>query len=1124
MLSLFAGDTARTDGFAAAAHRRSCGALELDRVVNPLHRLELPAVQDVLVDAVRTRRFRRGVLIAMPCESFTVSHVSGTVEDPFRTWSHPSGHSGISAAARAYLSEHDALLAFCVRIIRAALAADVSVILENPGPRGNSGARGYWPARARGPQLWDMQVIRTLRALCGDELRFVVAPHCAFGPGPHGLLFQKFTGFLGSAAAGRRFAALGKLSCTCTVTHDLATGNDAHGRPITALSAAFPGPLYDALVYALSGLVPRVTWAAAPVSHTRDPEASAAWVTAAPPPPLPQPKLATSPAPPTLDRSVASGRIADGPDLSAPIRAAVEHARAAPPRWASFRNLVQADVAELRGAPMPDLQPGRRRSSARPPPTQPGARERLLRFRRALGRNVRITDLWQPGEYERLQRWLAEARRGRPARTETFPQSSLVELARGYRWDCRNPQNCVPFEPSTVATDFPGERQIDREAFAAAAREVGSEDHDLTGQAGGGGVESRSSCELTTVLQGHAPGLWRQEAVAAAAIATELRKEWAVGPFYHPPCVPMRCLARDVVMQPKSRVLPDLNSKGEYVVEDYEKGRITLNPSGGPDPVNGGVAPEEREVALTSARALARGLAIIDVPAREAGVPVEAYGIDLTAAYSFVPMQRLDWWQFCYLWFDADGRAFFAILVRVGFGGAFSPQRFQGISTVLVELARKRQAEFDAAHPLPAEMSAWVEERLALVRTGALPAGRAQSTAAISGSYLDDVAGGCPGCRLPMPEVYRGVRTDTVDLGAHASLALGGKPLDRDSRPAMHLIIAVITARELGFEEAAAKTEGGSALINLGLHIDLDNKLISCPSSKRRVLLHHLDQWHEQVVTLQPFARRMVERVVGRLGNLTQVLPELLLHLHFGFQAANASYKHKGHRRELSEVQLRRGSPLHTGLLALLPHASDVLRRNEGVPLAPRASFATRDESHMVTSDASGDDGCGGYVFLAGRRLSPVVVSEPWPDDIRAALAQYALPAAQRTVGAPALSMPAAELFAQWAVLEAATGVSTPTPVIAVGDCDPAAAALNAASSGVPQMAHLLSAARLNRRQWLGVSVPREWNLDADRLSHPRLLQEVLRDIPSRFSPRVERIPAHCWATLRHAASIPPRS
>eukprot|EP00965_Chrysotila_dentata_P102319 3377744-Pleurochrysis_carterae.AAC.1 len=49
----------------------------------------------------------------------------------------------------------------------------------------------------------------------------------------------------------------------------------------------------------------------------------------------------------------------------------------------------------------------------------------------------------------------------------------------------------------------------------------------------------------------------------------------------------------------------------------------------------------------------------------------------------------------------------------------------------------------------------------------------------------------------------------------------------------------------------------------------------------------------------------------------------------------------------------------------------------------------------------------------------------------------------------PALSMPAAETFGTWAVAEAVRESvgERPRAAVAIGDCDPAAAALNAASS-----------------------------------------------------------------------------
>ena len=51
----------------------------------------------------------------------------------------------------------------------------------------------------------------------------------------------------------------------------------------------------------------------------------------------------------------------------------------------------------------------------------------------------------------------------------------------------------------------------------------------------------------------------------------------------------------------------------------------------------------------------------------------------------------------------------------------------------------------------------------------------------------------------------------------------------------------------------------------------------------------------------------MAERQVGRLVNLSQVLPELLQHLSSGYRAANARYtdSRTGKRRQLSMVPLR---------------------------------------------------------------------------------------------------------------------------------------------------------------------------------------------------------------------------
>jgi len=98
----------------------------------------------------------------------------------------------------------------------------------------------------------------------------------------------------------------------------------------------------------------------------------------------------------------------------------------------------------------------------------------------------------------------------------------------------------------------------------------------------------------------------------------------------------------------------------------------------------------------------------------------------------------------------------------------------------------------------------------------------------------------------------------------------------------------------------------------------------------------------------------------------------------------------------------------------------------------------------------------------------------------------------------------------------------TPAAVLAVGDCDPAAKAINSATSGVPQIAHILDAMRRTSSQWLGIHVNREWNLDADRLSHPRLLDDVREDAAAHnVRTSVACVPNALWDELRRAMLFP---
>ena len=116
--------------------------------------------------------------------------------------------------------------------------------------------------------------------------------------------------------------------------------------------------------------------------------------------------------------------------------------------------------------------------------------------------------------------------------------------------------------------------------------------------------------------------------------------------------------------------------------------------------------------------------------------------------------------------------------------------------------------------------------------------------------------------------------------------------------------------------------------------------------------------------------------------------------------------------------------------------------------------------------------------------------------------------------------MPAAELFGIWALPDAlaAAGVFF-RYVIGITDCAPAAAVINAGVSGNRQMRAVVRGANAIAAQWLAVHIPREWNGDADRLSHPDQAGDVVRDA-QQAGLQVERTPvqAAAWRRLEAAA------
>ena len=302
--------------------------------------------------------------------------------------------------------------------------------------------------------------------------------------------------------------------------------------------------------------------------------------------------------------------------------------------------------------------------------------------------------------------------------------------------------------------------------------------------------------------------------------------------------------------------------------------------------------------------------------------------------------------------------------------------------------------------------------------------------------------------------------------------------------------------------------------------------VVCCPQAKRGVVLATARAQHDAATSGDALDGSAVARLIGRLTNLSQAFPRLLEYLHDGYAVAAASAPSTRFQRRRPPVTLRVGSHRQRGFAELLDVTRRELEANEGLPLVTRAAFPGVGEPGVLTvvTDASGDDGVGGFAFHPSRPRTVFVVSEPWSPEAAAGLAVCATPHAQRTeaqLAAPRLSMPAAECFGSHAVAAAVTRalpLGSVSSVIAIGDCRPSALAIRKGKSRSPLLNAVLQRLRSRRGEWLGVAVKRHLNRSADVLSHPADRQSVI-DVARRAQLESVSldIPSELWAEL-HAA------
>ena len=1095
VLVVFAGPGGDRD-LPARLRARGLGVVAVDTKLGGAgHNVLHPDVGDALLRRVRRGEFD-AVFLATPCSSYSVAH-----RPQLRTRRMPDGMALAPANWRAYLSKHNAMARWSAELISAAHDASVPWALENPADRGDESSPAWWPQYADHAPIWlNEHIAAALRATGATKRTFA---QCSFGA-----LTQKYTTIAHSEDLREAMAPLGDMRCAHgNEPHaQRAHGRDSAGRSRAAAAAAYPPRMNDFVAEAIAETLRRKRDADAPRHKSRGQK---------------------------------GGHVIDGAGLFGPVAEACEGARHTAPRFASLRNkrATQAEVLALEPfpgdlhSPIASSKPAGHRAprvagGEATGETQERARRAALREARLARGPVQIAELYSGDLYEReVAPWMRQAdaagaalREGRQPEavlTVTISQEQMADFARDIVWDCADPAHCVPVRRSTRSTAFPGKRQIDRAALRRVAALLEWHDADIVEQVGEGGVEVRSDCALETVLAFHHTGVAANFAAAAKVVAADLGEEWVAPPVRHLPFVPCRVLPRNVAMQDRVRWSDDGKT-----LEPYLKPRITQNSSYGDEAsVNAGVSDEDRSISLPTVQEHGRASAIIDTAGELGGARAERYVVDAESAYRFCPIQRADQWTQCFCWWGDDGAAGIAVDRRLGFGGAYAPNRFERVSTLCAAYVQLLQSDFDATQPPPAHVRRWTEARAAAQRRGELPDGRAQLEPRHLQVYIDDFCGSALNDPVTPPPSVCGVAIDPINTSA-----AGGTPAAPGTRVHVHAQLAVIGLAEVGLCAAPSKVVVGDPTIGLGFELLRDEARlgggrIRCPALKRAALLRAMAT-HAEAARGGTVTRDDAETTVGRLCNMAQAFPELKAALHGGYAVTKATWQAGGRRRRLPKLELRAGGDAARDWLELLELATELLDDNEGVPLAPERSFPPRTAPGALTvvTDASGEDGVGGYAFDAADPDHIVLVAEMWKPDIQLALDRSAAGGSEE----PGLSMPAAEAFGQWAVAAAAARVlgREPTTVIAIGDCAPAAGAINAASSGNAQMRRVVRGGRSLCEQWLAVAIPREWNLDADRLSHPSNLPELEAEAAAAgLRVTTAPIPPECWQALREAAA-----
>ena len=1083
-----------------------CGGLECN--------MALHESREAILAAVRANQYSI-VWIGTPCSSFSLWWLDKSMRQ-LRSRERPMGVDGLPQRERAYLRKHNALVEFSAKVALAAYEAGITFIIENPPDRGRPSSHLFrWASRQHAP-LWLAPCMQALAERTRPE--WYTFPQCALGGD-----FQKWTSLMVAGPRASQLRGLGMLKCEHAKHRCVAEGRNSKGASNAAASGAYPLGMAAFVMWALArpsvragGCSPPICDIAELVGSSLEGVRQSIRVQEQ----LNAQAVAVFCGDAQCEACESSVDTAASPLQQVSWRSAADEL---PAQW-DETNDVQGEQWALRSTEALRFISRRRAEPeaaevlARRPMPKPHVQHHLPKVSPielpdwpvgAPPRPIHISQLYNPGVYDDILQAVAEVaddmaeaelRLRCGAQSVTIPKrrekvwravDSQPEWARANAWLCTDVDDCVPLRSYTA--EDPVTHSLDRSFFALWGKRLAWADEDMLQQMSVTGAEGRSDCSLDTVIMGHHGGLREHYQPARASVASDTARGWITKGTKHLVTVPSRIVPKNVVARKQWKlVLGELISVTKWRVTTDDSVESTAGD------IRSRNAAMDRstwgDIGLPSPQTLGEAIAIMRSLAAAMGIRASAvalerialWALDLSDAYREIQVNRSEWWQQGFIWYDGV-----RLDMRCVFGAAHMPGLFQRVSTFVLAVAAYRIKQYDRQHPYSAARQAWSQWREENVEGD-------NGDCDFDGIYLDD---GFGASILGPGEPLTGAADASKPVAVSTTVNPDGRvrlELFADkARGQTHLQIVQSTFNEAGWRVAISKVQHGLSLDLLGLGITtLGDGALFVPEVKRLGMIADIDVTIEPTATDGTVQREGFETLVGRSSHLGQVACEANVYLQplYRMQNAKAKYVDRRLRKTVAfkprRIKVKGSSPTQVRCREALEWFRAALQSGVSVPLAPRVAFpAVGDEGcAFCFTDAAREAGTGHGGFTAVRRGDQaefLFLEQRWPADVLQALQENEL------------SMVAGEAYGAVVLADAVLmELQSATHMVIFTDSSATEIAVNTGNSPSPQLNFLV---RWLIERWPGVQFLGVWqkgirNDVADRISR-KDLAAVLDDV-----------------------------